>query len=94
MRNSTDLEDIVVAHVTGMDLFARAFLTAHDILDYSEYRKMRKERYASFDTGKGREFEEGRLTLEDMRELALMNGEPRQISGKQELYERILTLHM
>ncbi len=93
-RNSTDLEDIFVAHITGMDLFARAFMVAHDILENSDYKKMRRERYASFDTGKGREFEEGRLTLEDLRQLALKHGEPRQLSGKQELYERILTLYM
>jgi xylose isomerase len=89
-RNSTDLEDIVIAHVTGMDMIARAFIVANDILEKSDYKKMRRERYASFDGGKGKEFEEGKLTLEALRELALKNGEPMQISGKQELYERIL----
>jgi xylose isomerase len=89
-RNSTDLEDIVIAHVAGMDMIARAFIIANDILDKSEYKKMRRGRYASFDSGKGKEFEEGKLTLEALRELALKNGEPKQISGKQELYERIL----
>jgi xylose isomerase len=89
-RNSTDLEDIVIAHVAGMDMIARAFIVANDILEKSDYKKMRRERYASFDSGKGKEFEEGKLTLEALRELALKNGEPKQISGKQELYERIL----
>jgi xylose isomerase len=89
-RNSTDLEDIVIAHVTGMDMIARAFIVANNILENSDYKKMRRERYASFDSGKGKEFEEGKLTLETLRELALKNGEPKQLSGKQELYERIL----
>jgi xylose isomerase len=89
-RNSTDLEDIVIAHVTGMDMIARAFIAANDILEKSDYKKMRQERYASFDSGKGKEFEDGKLTLEDLRNLALKNDEPKQISGKQELYERIL----
>jgi xylose isomerase len=89
-RNSTDLEDIVISHVAGMDMIARAFIIANDILEKSDYKKMRRERYASFDSGKGKEFEEGKLTLEALRELALKNGEPKQISGKQELYERIL----
>ncbi len=89
-RNSTDLEDIVIAHITGMDMIARAFIVANDILEKSDYKKMRRERYASFDSGKGKEFEEGKLTLEALRELALKNGEPKQLSGKQELYERIL----
>lgn len=89
-RNSTDLEDIVIAHITGMDMIARAFVVANDILENSEYIKMRRDRYASFDGGKGKEFEEGKLTLEDLRQLALKNGEPKPISGRQEFYERIL----
>jgi xylose isomerase len=93
-RNSTDLESIVVAHVTGMDLFARAFMVAHDILEHSEYLTLRQVRYSSFNAGKGKEFEEGKLTLEDLRQLAIKHGEPKQISGKQELFERILTLYM
>ncbi len=93
-RNSTDLEDIIIAHVTGMDMLARAFIVAHEILEKSDYKQMRRERYASFDSGKGKEFEEGKLTLEDLRQLAIANGEPKQLSGKQELYERLLTLYM
>jgi xylose isomerase len=89
-RNSTDLEDIVIAHITGMDMIARAFIIAGEILEKSDYGKMRRERYASFDSGKGKDFEEGKLTLEALRQLALESGEPKQLSGKQELYERIL----
>jgi len=89
-RNSTDLEDIFIAHIAGMDAFARAFITAHEIISKSDYLKLRKERYASFDEGYGARFEKGLLTLEDLRELALKNGEPKIISGKQELYEAIL----
>lgn len=94
-RNSTDLEDIFIAHIAGMDAFARALETAAAILEKSPYLQMRKERYASFDTGKGKDFEEGKLTLEDLRRHALsLNGEPRQISGKQELYEAIVNLYI
>lgn len=93
-RSSTDLEDIFIAHVSGMDSFARALTVATDILEKSDYRKMRKSRYASFDGGNGAACEQGKLTLEDMRNIALKNGEPKQISGKQELYERILTMYM
>jgi xylose isomerase len=93
-RNSTDLQDIAVAHISGMDMFARALVVAHDILENSDYRKMRRERYATFDSGQGKDFEEGRLTLEDLCRLARKNGEPKQLSGSQELYERLVTLHM
>ncbi|MDL2265899.1 xylose isomerase [Parabacteroides sp. OttesenSCG-928-G07] len=89
-RNSTDLEDIFIAHIAGMDAFARAVIIAADILENSAYRKMRETRYASFDNGDGKAFEEGKLTLEDLRKIALNSSEPKQISGKQELYEMII----
>lgn len=89
-RNSTDLADIFHAHIGGMDAFARALLTAQAILDNGEYSRMRKERYGSFDTGKGRQFEQGKVTLEELATLALRNGEPRQISGRQEYYENLI----
>ena len=93
-RNSTDLEDIFIAHIGGMDTFARALMIAADILEHSDYRKMRAERYASFDSGEGKAFEEGKLTLEDLRTIALRDGEPKQISGKQELYEMIINQYI
>ncbi|HEX8040281.1 MAG TPA: xylose isomerase [Chryseosolibacter sp.] len=89
-RNSTDLADIFHAHIGGMDAFARALLTAQAILDDGEYSRMRKERYGSFDTGKGKQFEQGKVTLEELATLALKNGEPRQISGRQEYYENLI----
>jgi xylose isomerase len=89
-RNSTDLEDLFIAHIAGMDVFARALEIAYDVLEKSPLPQMKKDRYKSFDSGKGAEFEKGKLTLEDMRKLALENGEPQQLSGRQELYEAIL----
>ncbi len=93
-RNSTDLEDIFIAHIAGMDVFARALLVANDILENSDYKKLRKARYASFDIGDGADFEQGKLTLDDLRNIAIKNGEPKQTSGKQELYEQILNMYM
>src|SRR5882762_6256642 len=69
-RNSTDLADIFYAHIGGMDTFARALLIANDVLEKSEYKNLRKERYASFDSGKGKQFVNGKLTLEELRKLA------------------------
>ena len=94
-RNSTDLEDIFIAHVSGMDTFARALEAAAAILEESPYLNMVKERYASFDAGKGKDFEEGQLSLEDMVAYAKSKGgEPAQISGKQELYEAIVNMYI
>ncbi|HYF66684.1 MAG TPA: xylose isomerase [Ohtaekwangia sp.] len=89
-RNSTDLIDIFYAHIGGMDTFARALLIAQDILDDGEYASIRKERYATFDSGKGKSFEQGKLTLEDLSSLALKGGEPAQISGRQEYIENLI----
>ena len=93
-RNSTDLEDIFIAHIGGMDTFARAAIAAEAILDKSQYKKMRADRYASYDSGAGAQFEKGELTLEALREYAMANGEPKQVSGRQELYEMIVNQYI
>jgi xylose isomerase len=89
-RNSTDPEDLFHAHIGGMDAFARALVTADNILSNSDLKKIRKERYASFDSARGKEFEEGKLSLEDLRTYAIENGEPATKSGKQEYLENII----
>lgn len=93
-RNSTDPEDLFIAHISGMDTFARALLVADKILKESDYLKMRKKRYESFDSGKGREYELGKLTLEDLRETALKGGDPEIRSGKQELLEQLINIYL
>lgn len=92
-RNSTDPEDIFIAHISGMDAMARALENAAEILENSELPRMVKERYASFDSGSGKDFEDGKLSLEDLVAYAKEHGEPAQISGKQELYETIVALN-
>src|SRR5580692_7340315 len=86
-RNSTDLEDMFLAHIGGIDAFARAFIIAENVLQKSPYKKFRQQRYASFDSSKGKDFENGKLSLDDLRAFAISNGEPKQISGKQEWLE-------
>ncbi|MBB3186691.1 xylose isomerase [Microbacter margulisiae] len=93
-RNSTDLDDIFIAHIAGMDVFARALETAATILEQSDYKKMRAERYASFNNGEGKLFTQSQLTLEDLHKIALRDGEPKQISGKQELYEALINMYI
>ena len=92
-RNSTDPEDIFIAHISGMDALARALLNAADILEHSELPKMKRERYASFDSGIGKDFEDGKLSFEQVYEYGKKVGEPAQISGKQEKYETIVALY-
>ncbi len=89
-RNSTDVEDLFYAHIGGMDAFARALIIADNILQKSDYKKIRDNRYASFDNGLGKEFETGKLSLEDLRKYAIDHGEPSMISGRQEYLENII----
>lgn len=93
-RNSTDMEDIFHAHIGGADTFARALLTADKIISSSPYEKLRKDRYSSFDSGKGADFESGKLKLEDLYKIASENGELDLQSGKQELFENIINQHI
>lgn len=93
-RNSTDLEDIFYAHIGGMDAFARALLAANAILENSNYLSLRKNRYASFDTGSGKAFEEGKLSLEDLYAHATTHQDIKKISGKQELFENIINQYI
>ncbi|MFI3316566.1 MAG: xylose isomerase [Rikenellaceae bacterium] len=93
-RNSTDAADLFIAHISGMDIFARGLLAAADLLENSPYESMLKERYSSYDSGVGADFEAGNMTLEQVADYARAAGEPAQISGKQELYETMVGMYI
>jgi xylose isomerase len=93
-RNSTDMEDLFIAHVSGMDTFARALIIADKVLKDSDYLKMKKKRYESFDKGSGKDYEKGKLTIENLREIAVKGGEPAVRSGKQELLEQLINIYL
>ncbi len=89
-RNSIDLEDKFIAHISGMDVFARGLICADHIFKNTNYKKLRKERYASFDSGNGAKFEKGELTLEDLKRNCPSKWRAQPISGRQELFEQII----
>ena len=93
-RNSTDLEDIFIGHINSMDTLARGLMIASKILEDPNYKKLKYNRYSSFDSGDGHLFEQGEVNLEQLTELAQKNMEPEQISGKQELYEMLINKHI
>jgi len=93
-RTSTDLSDIFYAHIGGMDAFAKALVVSHNMLENSEYRQLRKLRYATFDSGKGKAFHEGALSLQDLKSHAMEHGSPALISGKQEYYENLINQYL
>jgi xylose isomerase len=88
-RESTDPQDLFLAHIGGMDAFARGLEVAHALLTASPLEGWRQQRYASFDQGAGRDFVDGRSTLAELRDLAAHAGEPEQRSGRQEVYENL-----
>ena len=89
-RNSTDLEDLFIAHIQGADTFARALMSAEHILKNTPYLDMLKQRYQSYDTGNGKAFEKGELSIADLYKIGVNQGDIAHSSGKQELYESIL----
>ena len=93
-RNSTDIDDVFHAHIGGADTFARALVAADKIISSSDYENLRQKRYSSFDSGKGKDFENGKLSLTELYELAKANGELQLRSGKQELFENIINQHI
>jgi xylose isomerase len=93
-RNSTDIEDIFIAHISGMDTFARSLIIAEKILKETDYLKMKTRRYESFDKGKGKEFEAGKLTLDNLRTTAKSLGDPKMTSGRQELLEQLINMYI
>ena len=93
-RNSTDPEDLFIAHIAGMDVFARSLIIAEKILTQSDYKKLRINRYSSFDSGEGAAFESGKLGLVDLCNIAAKNGELKQLSGKQEMFEQLINMYI
>ena len=90
-RNSTDLADIFYAHITGADTFARGLIAADKLLTDSPYSQMLSNRYASFNADAGLKFSQGKMSLEELFAHAQKAGEPKQISGQQELFEMLLS---
>jgi len=94
-RNSTDLEDLFHAHIGGADTFARGLLVAEKVLNDNAFSSFIQNRYASFNDGKGSQFEQGKLTLQDLYAIASTNKSGiNTISGKLELLENILNNHI
>lgn len=89
-RNSVAPEDLFIAHIGGMDIFSRGLEKAGQLIEDRRIPSMLKERYASFETGNGKAFAEGKLTLDQVASLAKPYEQVAKTSGKQELYENIL----
>ncbi|MBB2805973.1 xylose isomerase [Xanthomonas sp. NCPPB 2865] len=92
-RESSDPQDLFLAHIGGMDAFARGLEVANALLTSSPLEQWRAERYASFDSGAGADFANGSSTLVDLAKYAAGN-EPKQLSGRQEAYENLINQYL
>lgn len=89
-RESTDAEDFFIAHIGGMDSFARGLLIADKLIEDGRLAAIKQSRYQSFENGKGAEFEREELSLIDLRDYAEEVGVPVKQSGRQELVENVM----
>ncbi|MEA9787553.1 xylose isomerase [Xanthomonas campestris pv. raphani] len=93
-RESSDPQDLFLAHIGGMDAFARGLEVADALLTSSPLETWRAQRYTSFDSGAGADFANGTSTLADLAKYAAGKGEPTQVSGRQEAYENLINQYL
>src|SRR4051812_16939473 len=94
-RQSIDLEDLFLAHIGGMDAYALAFKVARHALADGKFKQFIADRYASYDSGFGRDIEKRRVGFADLNKLVLTKlGEPKPRSGKQEYLENLLMSYL
>jgi len=90
-RQSIEPDDLLHAHIGGMDTIARSLLAAARLIERGELRRFVAERYAAWDGDLGRDVLSGRCSLADLEQHVLSRGvEPRPRSGRQEMLENIV----
>ncbi len=93
-RESFEPTDLFLAHIAGMDAFARGLKAAHAILSDGRIDDFVAARYRSWDTPLGRRVEAGKATLEELEKHAMQAGEPHLESGRQEMLEDIFNQYL
>ena len=89
-RESTDIDDMFLAHIGGMDTFARGLVNASKMVEDGVLGGWIKNRYSSYDSGIGAKIEAGTTNFKELEKWVLEAGEPKQLSGQQEKYEMLL----
>ena len=93
-RASTSLDDLLYAHIGGMDAFALALKIASQMKEDAALSDFIRERYSGYDSGIGKEIETGTTTLERLEGFALQHGEPALKSGRQEKLENLVNQYL
>ncbi|HUO99199.1 MAG TPA: xylose isomerase [Rhizomicrobium sp.] len=93
-RQSIDPNDLYIAHIGGIDTLARALLIAESLIKEKRLATMKADRYAGWQAPFGKDIAEGKYTLASLADEAVKrNLNPKPKSGKQELFENILSAH-
>ncbi|PKI79542.1 hypothetical protein CRG98_000017 [Punica granatum] len=88
-RESTDVEDLFIAHISGMDTLARGLRNVAKLIEDGSLDELVRKRYSSFDSEIGAQIKAGKADFEMLEKKAKEWGEPKVPSAKQELAEMI-----
>jgi xylose isomerase len=90
-RESFEVEDLFLAHVAGMDTFARGLKIAAAIRADGRLADFVKKRYSSWDSGIGAKIEAGKSNFKDLEAYMLKKGDADPcVSGRQEYLESLI----
>ncbi len=93
-RASFEPEDIFLSYIAGMDTFAKGFKVALKLMEDGVLENFKDERYATFNTGIGKDIVEGKVDFEALEKYALANDQIKVKSGRQEMLESVLNQYI
>jgi xylose isomerase len=93
-RGSFEPEDMFLAHIAGMDSFAKGLKVASKLIEDQVFERIIDERYSSFKEGIGLEIVAGRANLHTLEAYALQNKPIKNKSGRQEQIKGILNQYL
>ncbi|WP_321433956.1 xylose isomerase [Trichococcus flocculiformis] len=74
-RSSFEMEDLLLAHIAGMDTFARGLKAAAKLKEERFFDDLKDKRYASYNDGVGARILSDEETLESLTEYSMQNGD-------------------
>jgi xylose isomerase len=93
-RGSIEAADLFHAHIGAMDAFAKGLLVAARIVEDGELAGFVARRYASYDGGIGRKIARGKTNFRELEQYVLKRGEPKRVSGGQEMLENLINRYL
>jgi xylose isomerase len=94
-RQSLDPDDLIHAHVGGMDVSARALLIAERMITDGALARHVKGRYAGWDSAEGQAILDGKKSLAEIAAgVEARNAEPTPRSGQQEFLENLVNSYL